>query len=79
MHGNVFEWVEDPWHDDYQGAPSDGSAWSKDGIPIRRVVRGGSWYYDSKNLRSASRAGPPADLKDGNVGFRLARALLAGS
>jgi formylglycine-generating enzyme required for sulfatase activity len=79
MHGNVFEWVEDPWHNDYAGAPSDGAAWLKDGIPIRRVVRGGSWYYDSKNLRSASRSGPPADLKDGNVGFRLARVLLAGS
>ncbi len=79
MHGNVFEWVEDPWHDDYQGAPSDGSVWPKDRIPTRRVVRGGSWYYDSKGLRSASRAGPPANLRDGNVGFRLARALLAGS
>ncbi len=79
VHGNVFEWVEDPWHDDYQGAPSDGSVWLNDGIPTRRVVRGGSWYYDSKHLRSASRAGPPANLKDGNVGFRLARALLAGS
>jgi formylglycine-generating enzyme required for sulfatase activity len=79
MHGNVFEWVEDPWHEGYEGAPSDGSVWLKDGAPSRRVVRSGSWYYDSKNLRSASRSGPPSDLRDGNIGFRLARALLVGS
>jgi formylglycine-generating enzyme required for sulfatase activity len=79
MHGNVFEWVEDTWHDDYQGAPSDGSAWLKDGVPGRRVVRSGSWYYDSNNLRSASRSGPPSDLRDGNIGFRLARTLPVGS
>jgi formylglycine-generating enzyme required for sulfatase activity len=78
MHGNVFEWVEDPWHDGYEGAPSDGSVWLKGGAPSRHVVRGGSWYYDSKNLRSASRSGPPSDLRDGNIGFRLARALLVG-
>jgi formylglycine-generating enzyme required for sulfatase activity len=75
MHGNVFEWVEDPWHANYEGAPSDGSAWLEDGAPGRRVVRGGSWYYDPPNLRSASRSGPPSDLRDGNVGFRVARAL----
>jgi formylglycine-generating enzyme required for sulfatase activity len=79
MHGNVFEWVEDPWHEGYEGAPSDGSAWLEGGAPSRHVVRGGSWYYDSKNLRSASRSGPPSDLRDGNIGIRLARALLAGS
>jgi formylglycine-generating enzyme required for sulfatase activity len=75
MHGNVFEWVEDAWHDNYEGAPSDGSAWLNDGAPGRRVVRSGSWYFDPPKLRSASRAGPPFDLRDGNVGFRVARAL----
>jgi formylglycine-generating enzyme required for sulfatase activity len=75
MHGNVFEWVEDPWHDNYEGAPSDASVWRKDGVPGRRVVRGGSWYYDPPTLRSASRSGPPSGLRDGNVGFRVARAL----
>jgi formylglycine-generating enzyme required for sulfatase activity len=75
MHGNVFEWVEDPWHESYDGAPSDGSAWLDNGAPNRRVVRGGSWYYDAKNLRSASRSGPPSDLRDGNVGFRVGRTL----
>jgi len=75
MHGNVFEWVEDLWHPTFEGAPSDGAAWLENGAPGRRVVRSGSWYYDSPNLRSASRAGPPADLRDGNVGFRIARTL----
>jgi formylglycine-generating enzyme required for sulfatase activity len=75
MHGNVFEWVEDLWHPTYEGAPSDGGAWLDNGTPGRRVVRSGSWYYDSPQLRSASRAGPPASLRDGNVGFRIARTL----
>ena len=75
MHGNVFEWVEDRWHQNYEGAPSDGLAWLDAGVPGRRVARSGSWYYDAKNLRSASRSGPPSDLRDGNVGFRVARTL----
>ncbi len=75
MHGNVFEWVEDLWHPTYEGAPMDGAVWLDNGTPGRRVVRSGSWYYDSPSLRSASRAGPPAQLRDGNVGFRIARTL----
>ena len=42
VHGNVWEWVEDCWHDDYEGAPSDGSAWTAQGDCSRRVLRGGS-------------------------------------
>ena len=42
MHGNVWEWVEDCWHESYEGAPSDGSAWTS-GDCSRRVLRGGSW------------------------------------
>ena len=45
MHGNVWEWVEDRWHDDYQGAPDDGLAWTQ-GKDSRRVLRGGSWLND---------------------------------
>jgi formylglycine-generating enzyme required for sulfatase activity len=78
MHGNVYEWVADPWHDNYENAPSDGSVWRADPVPNRHVVRSGSWYFDAKNLRSASRAGPPPDLRDGNVGFRVARTLPSG-
>ena len=43
MHGNVWEWVEDCFHDNYEGAPDDGSAWTADGDCNSRVLRGGSW------------------------------------
>jgi formylglycine-generating enzyme required for sulfatase activity len=75
MHGNVYEWVADTWHDNYENAPSDGSVWQEGAAPNRHVVRSGSWFFDAKDLRSASRAGPPSDLEDGNVGFRIARSL----
>jgi formylglycine-generating enzyme required for sulfatase activity len=78
MQGNVYEWVADPWHDSYENAPSDGSVWQNDPAPNRHVVRGGSWYFDAKELRSASRAGPPSGLQDGNVGFRVGRTLPSG-
>src|SRR5262249_43157801 len=60
MHGNVSEWVEDYWHDNYRGAPSDGSARRDPGAglnPSFRVLRGGSWRSDSKRCRSACRSG----------------------
>jgi formylglycine-generating enzyme required for sulfatase activity len=77
MHGNVYEWVADPWHENYENAPSDGSVWRDAPVPNRRVARSGSWFFDAKNLRSASRVGPPSNLQDGNVGFRVARDLLS--
>jgi formylglycine-generating enzyme required for sulfatase activity len=77
MHGNVYEWVADPWHENYENAPSDGSVWRDNPVPNRHVARGGSWFFDAKNLRSASRVGPPSNLQDGNVGFRVARDLSA--
>ena len=43
MHGNVWEWCLDYWHDDYQGAPTDGSAWLTGGNDSYRLLRGGSW------------------------------------
>jgi formylglycine-generating enzyme required for sulfatase activity len=43
MEGNVWEWVEDIWHDSYEGAPADGSAWLQGGDATYRVIRGGSW------------------------------------
>ena len=75
MHGNVYEWVADPWHENYEQAPSDGSVWRDNAVPNRHVARSGSWFFDAKNLRSASRVGPPSNLQDGNVGFRVARDL----
>jgi formylglycine-generating enzyme required for sulfatase activity len=77
MHGNVYEWVADPWHENYESAPSDGSVWRDNPVPNRHVARGGSWFFDAKNLRSASRVGPPSNLQDGNVGFRVARDLVS--
>jgi formylglycine-generating enzyme required for sulfatase activity len=76
VHGNVWEWCEDIWHDDYNGAPVDGSAWLLGGEQGRRVVRGGSWDIDPLNLRSASRYGRDAEVRSGSLGFRLSRTLL---
>jgi formylglycine-generating enzyme required for sulfatase activity len=77
MHGNVYEWIADPWHENYENAPSDGSVWRDNPVPNRHVARSGSWYFDAKNLRSASRVGAPSDLQDGNVGLRVARTFLS--
>jgi len=75
MHGNVWEWCEDPWHENYKGAPVDGSVWSAGGDTNRRVLRGGSWNYDPGYVRSADRDwGRPVSRLD-FLGVRLARML----
>ena len=74
VHGNVWEWVEDCWTDNYVGAPRDGSAWIAEACH-RRVLRGGSWGSDPQALRSASRTGYFPNLKDAYTGFRVARTL----
>ena len=58
VHGNVWEWVEDCWHESYRGAPVDGSAWTSGGDCSRRVLRGGSWLYSPQVLRSAAGSPP---------------------
>ena len=75
VHGNVLEWCEDEWHENYDGAPSDGSAWLQGGTAYSRVVRGGSWLSFPHDLRSAFRVGASAVLRIDNLGFRVARAL----
>ena len=76
VHGNVFEWVQDCWNDSYEGAPADGSAWERDDCShYDRVLRGGSWYYDSWTFRSASRD-TNWGIDDSLVGFRVARTLV---
>ncbi|WP_176648526.1 SUMF1/EgtB/PvdO family nonheme iron enzyme [Duganella sp. SG902] len=75
MHGNVWEWTQDVVHDNYVGAPVDGSAWEEGGDPVRRVLRGGSWLYNPRYLRSAVRNGFSAVLANDIVGFRVARKL----
>ncbi|HKM54495.1 MAG TPA: formylglycine-generating enzyme family protein [Isosphaeraceae bacterium] len=60
MHGNVWEWVVDDWHASYQAAPMDGSVWKDAGAarnPRRCVLRGGSWFGDSRRCGSAYRRG----------------------
>jgi formylglycine-generating enzyme required for sulfatase activity len=79
VHGNVYEWCEDVWHDNYAGAPTDGSAWLADSPPRadprRRVIRGGSWSDMPQFLRSANRSTRSVDLLDPTIGFRVARTL----
>ena len=73
MHGNVYEWVEDCWHADYQDAPHDGRAWIKEGDCNRRVIRGGSWRRGPERLSSACRHKAIISVGYRDVGFRLAR------
>ncbi|MCA2629525.1 MULTISPECIES: SUMF1/EgtB/PvdO family nonheme iron enzyme [unclassified Microcystis] len=71
MSGNVWEWCEDDWHDNYIGAPKDGSAWLTNDNDYQ-IVRGGSWYNSPSFCRSAYRNGNPR--RDGNnydLGFRV--------
>jgi len=75
VHGNVYQWVEDCWHCDYDGAPTDGSAWVTGCADDRRVVRGGSGFDKPSSLRSASRASCPPDYEVNCFGFRIARTL----
>ena len=77
MHGNVWEWCEDAWHGSYRGAPADGSAWLQGGEAGRRVVRGGSWFNNPLNLRSAYRSRSSSDSRDSDLGFRVGRTLSA--
>ena len=71
MHGNVWEWCQDPWHENYKGAPIDGSAWTTGGDDSYRVLRGGSWYDPPWSCRSASRFFDLPDLDVSNIGFRV--------
>jgi len=73
MHGNVWEWVEDCWHDSYQDAPKDGRAWleeNKDDC-VFRVLRGGAWGYGRDFARSAIRLGDDPNIRYDGFGFRV--------
>jgi formylglycine-generating enzyme required for sulfatase activity len=72
MHGNVWEWCADRWNEDYEGAPTDGSAWIEGGEQELHPLRGGSWFNDPVNCRSAVRIHLNADLHDDVIGFRVA-------
>ncbi|MCB1581553.1 MAG: SUMF1/EgtB/PvdO family nonheme iron enzyme [Xanthomonadales bacterium] len=72
MHGNVWEWVEDCYHSDYYGAPKKGTVW-KGSEDCRRVLRGGSWFVNADNLRSAYRLYNAPSVRIYSLGFRVAR------
>jgi formylglycine-generating enzyme required for sulfatase activity len=71
MYGNVWEWCEDVWHDNYKGAPTDGNAWIEGGDRERRAVRGGSWVSYNLNCRSANRIRYILRDRDNYLGFRV--------
>ena len=74
VHGNLWEWVQDCWNGSYQGAPTDGSAWTS-GDCERRVLRGGSWDNLPEFLRAALRFRYSTGLRFFYLGFRVARTL----
>ncbi len=77
MSGNVWEWVQDCWHNNYKNAPNNGSAWEEDadGDCNRRIIRGGCWYSGTHGLRFAYRNWGDPIRRLTSVGFRLAQDL----
>ncbi|WP_373541454.1 formylglycine-generating enzyme family protein [Chamaesiphon sp.] len=71
MHGNVWEWCQDHWYDNYEGAPIDGSPWLSDDSNHRRVVRGGAWIAIPRNCRSATRDSSIPTNHHDLIGFRV--------
>jgi formylglycine-generating enzyme required for sulfatase activity len=71
MRGNVWEWCEDIWHENYNGAPTDGSSWLTGGDQNRRALRGGSCDFNDYSCRSADRNKYVADFSFNDVGFRV--------
>ena len=72
MHGNVWEWTQDSWHDNYEGAPDDGSAWESENTVIR-VGKGGSWMDGPNICQSSFRGQLDADAGLSVLGFRIVR------
>jgi len=77
MSGNLYEWVEDNWHNQLTGAPVDGRAWQGDSA--NHVVRGGSFNDFSQKVNSINRNFYGADYRGSNIGFRLARSDLTAT
>ncbi|WP_373860949.1 formylglycine-generating enzyme family protein [Azotobacter vinelandii] len=73
-HGNVWEWVADCLNQDYQGAPTDGSAWMQ-GDCIRHIIRGNDWISIPVFSRSANRNSRPSEARGDWIGFRVAKPL----
>lgn len=71
LGGLLWEWCEDAWHETYEGAPADGTAWLAGGDPARRVVRGGSWDYNAWSCRCAYRSKAAVRERNHRLGFRV--------
>ena len=71
MHGNVWEWCEDEWHENYINAPTDGIAWNSPSVSNTKLLRGGSWLYVAGRCRAASRIRFSRGIRFGNYGFRV--------
>jgi formylglycine-generating enzyme required for sulfatase activity len=71
--GNANQWLEDCWHDSYEGAPTDGSAWTAGCEKVSRINRGGSWDFSGDNVRSSFRIPVHANARIPSTGFRVAR------
>ncbi|HEX3183460.1 MAG TPA: formylglycine-generating enzyme family protein [Pyrinomonadaceae bacterium] len=77
MHGNLCEWCEDEWHENYEEAPTNGSAWTTAESSALRVTRGGSWTHSAEICRSSDRSRESADVSTRlhYMGFRVAASL----
>ena len=71
MHGNVWEWCADPWHENYTNAPSDGRSWEVKGNKLLRVLRGGAWDILPNGCRSAFRDCDDPSNTEASYGFRV--------
>ncbi|MEM8611273.1 MAG: formylglycine-generating enzyme family protein [Cyanobacteria bacterium P01_H01_bin.105] len=71
MHGNVYEWCADDYHNSYEGAPSDASLWLSNEANASKVMRGGSWFNDTPFCRSASREKNSQTGLSNSFGFRV--------
>lgn len=71
MHGNVWEWCADHWHENYEGAPIDGSVWITDDEEAFRLIRGGSWDRVPGSCRSAYRSCRNPVVRYDYLGFRV--------
>jgi formylglycine-generating enzyme required for sulfatase activity len=71
MHGNVWEWCLDSWHDSYVSSPGDGRSWEEDGIGYLKVLRGGGWDSPAGECRASSRNKMTSSLRLNNIGFRV--------
>ncbi|WP_414578458.1 caspase, EACC1-associated type [Anabaena sp. CCY 9402-a] len=71
MCGNIWEWCQDKWHENYNNAPTKGRAWLLNKDNQNRLLRGGSWYNNPRDCRSAYRSSSPRDIRGSSLGFRV--------